>query len=118
MPKKKEEVKADPEVLGQLSMAEFWEWRALISDFRLEAEKASNKNLNQALKERELEICKLKAQMHQAQVTAAQERVIRVKAKLDDFYTRIEKEKGFDMRNCLIDEFTQEVKKLPEELKK
>lgn len=115
MSKKSKKDEFGDDVLGQLTAAEYWEWRTLATEYRLQDQKANNKHLLQALMEKDLEIAKLKSQAHLSQVEKERTKVSTCKQKLQDFYKKIKESKGFDMENSVIDEYTYQVKKLQED---
>lgn len=103
-------------IIGQLKNSDYWEWRCIISEYLHAQDKAKIKQLLHGAMEKDLEIGKLKSDSFKTVVNAERSKIDLVKAKLEDFYDRIEKDLGFNMRNSNIDEITYEVKKLKEDL--
>lgn len=115
MSKKSKKDEFGDDVLGELTPAEYWEWRTTATEYRLQDQRANNKHLLQAVMEKDIEIAKLKAQAHLSSVEKERAKVTECKQKLHEFYKKIKESKGFDMENSVIDEYTYQVKKLQED---
>lgn len=104
-------------ILGKLSKEQYWEWKYLVADSFLANEKIKAKSAHYSLLEKDLEIQKLRCEMYKSVIRAEQDKLQLVKENLETFYNRVEKENGFNMRNSVIDEYSLEVKILPEDIK-
>lgn len=100
-------------ILGQLTKADYWEWRTTIEEqktAKLELELAT---LKLGGMEKDIELSKLKAALYRINVITHHKEILKLR---DDEYNRIKKQLeetiGSELKDCVIDEITYEVKRM------
>jgi hypothetical protein len=98
------------DVLGTLEEKEYWEWKTLATEARLEASRGQEMALQADVMTKDAEIMSLKSELYRIRkVNLHKARHGKALEELEKFYKKIEENKGFDMRNCFINEYTREV---------
>lgn len=98
----------------KLNAAQYWEWRCTMEEV-----KSAQLNEKRVLQDRELmnkdiEIRKLRLALHKTVQQSAHSAVDAAKKEYDRLKKQIEEELNISLDNCVIDEYTYEVKKLEE----
>lgn len=103
------------ELRNKLTPAEYWEWRTTIADLEIAKEKMSKLVLELKLLQKEAEILNARQQLFQlTKLAAARENVKYAQHEYDRFKGELEKVVG-SLNDKMIDEFTFEIKDLPEQ---
>jgi phosphoribosylformylglycinamidine (FGAM) synthase PurS component len=101
------------QVIGQIDPALYWEWRCTIEEqhtARLKYEVAMHKM--QAM-EREIELLKLRAAIFKMnEVTQSKEKITLQDSEYEKMKKRVEESCGVELKDCVIDEYSYEIKKL------
>jgi hypothetical protein len=104
------------EIRNQLTAAEYWEWRQTISDVELAKHKMQNATLELKLMQKEAEMIAIKQQLFRlTKVSAIQESLKAAQKEYDRYKLAIENKVGQSLSNKMIDDFTFEIKPLPED---
>jgi len=101
------------EVIGQIKPELYWEWRCTIAEQKSARLKHEAMVLKLQAMEREIEIMKLRAFVFKMnEVKQSKDEVSLHDAEYDSTKKRIEEECGVELKDCVIDEITYEIKKL------
>ena len=111
MARKKTEEKSQTK---QLEPGSYWEYRCTIEELKNAKLNQRRVNLENELRNKEIENQKLKLALFKETVRAAQTSTQKAEEELEKIKQRLEQELGMSLENCVIDPHTYEVKSLEE----
>jgi hypothetical protein len=107
--------KSGTKVVGKMSGKDYWEWRATLTEVDLEKEKTALTEHKFVSMQKDIEIAQLKRQIFIASMLEPQRvRFQKVKNDADEWRKALEARLGIELRGCIIDDVTFEVKTLEE----
>lgn len=109
MSKKKTE--ENPKIRPEL----YWEWRCTIEELNSAKIKERSVHLEKELKQKEIEINKLRLALFRETVTSARQGAIEAQKEYEKMKQRIEEEIEMSLNGCVIDDISYEVKKIDDE---
>lgn len=105
-------------IRNNLTPAEYWEWRATIADVEIAKRNILNATLELKLMQKDAEMIALRQQVFRLGKLNALQDVLKASQKEYDRYKlALEKLVGQSLSNTMIDDFTFEIKPLPEDPK-
>lgn len=102
--------KKDPKISPEL----YWEWRCTIEELKTAKLNEKRVHLEKELKQKEIEINKLRLALFRESVASARKGVSGAESEYEKMKQRIEEEIGMSLNGCVIDDTSYEVKKLDE----
>lgn len=93
----------------------YWEWRCTIEELKTAKVNEKRIHLEKELKQKELEIQKLRLTMFKDIVSSARKGVTSAQNEYEKMKRKIEEQIGMSLNGCVIDDISYEVKKLEEE---
>lgn len=96
----------------KLSPGLYWEWRCTMEELKFAKLNEKKVHLDRELMNKELENRKLKLALYKDIVKSARGSVENAELEYGNIKKRMEEEIGMSFENCVIDEYTYEVKKL------
>lgn len=112
--KKKEELELKQEN-PKIKPDMYWEWRCTIEELKNAKINEKRVHLEKELKQKEIEINKLRLAVFRETVASARRSAIEAEKEYEKMKQRIEDEIGMSLNGCVIDDISYEVKKLEEE---
>lgn len=98
-----------------LSPAEYWEWRTTLSDLELEKEKFKNAQLELKILNKEAEVHHVRTQLFvRSRMEAARLGLAKAESEYQRYKGVLEKAHNVSLNNKIIDEFTYEIRELPD----
>lgn len=94
----------DLENIGKLKADEYWEWRTSVAEWKKGEEELKNRQLLQALMEKDLEINRLRIQLFKTQSEDHKGKVSQLKQEYEDTKARLEKKHKVSLNDCIIGE--------------
>lgn len=101
-------------ILGQLEAKDYWLWRHLISEMQHEETKSQLVRTKAAVMEKELEIARMKSQMYKEVIKQYDANRDLAKKAYEEYRASLEQKLGFELKDCVVDEVTFEVKRFEE----
>lgn len=111
--KKNEEIESNQEA-PKLKPDVYWEWRCTIEELKTSKLNEKRVHLEKELKQKEIEINKLRLALFRETVASARKGVVAAEQEYEKMKQRIEDEIGMSLNGCVIDDISYEVKKLEE----
>jgi len=93
----------------------YWEWRCTIEELKAAKLNEKRVHLEKELKQKEIEINKLRLALFRESVSSARKGVTSAETEYEKMKQRIEDKIGMSLNNCVIDDISYEVKKLEDE---
>jgi hypothetical protein len=100
------------EVIGKMSKEQYFEWRFKLAEVEKSKKDKTIFELRLALKEREIEHEKLRLSLMKTNSQHIYQNHDESTKQYEDFLNNLEKETGISIKDCIIDEYTYEIKKL------
>jgi RecG-like helicase len=112
--KKKEEVVEfqDPTSIGKMEPSKYWEWRCTIEELKTAKLNEKLAVYKKDLLTKELIIKQLELKNHAQIESKIYQEKIAAQKEYERFKLSLEEDLGFDLKDCVIDDITFEVKKL------
>ena len=92
----------------------YWEWRCTIEELKSAKLNEKRVHLEKELKQKELEINKLRLSLFRETVASARRSTTNAQTEYEKMKQRIEDEIGMSLNGCVIDDISYEVKKFEE----
>ena len=99
-------------VLGKMKPSQYWEWKAKVTEVQFKEAKQLAEIRQFEIMQKDLEIARLRAMafknaLHEHKINSDQ-----AKKEYQEFREELSKKLGFDLKDCIVDEISFEVKKL------
>lgn len=111
--KKNDEIKVEES--KRLSPAQYWEWRCTTEELKFAKLNEKRIHLEREIMNKEIENRKLRLALFKESVRAARRSVELAEAEYEKFTQSLEEELDMTFKDCVIDEYTYEIKSLNEE---
>ena len=99
-------------VIGQMTKEQYLTWKNSLLNMHVAEFKSKLSHKMAVIMEKDQEIQRLKCQLYKTETNRYDMELNDIKQEFQDTRVLIEKELGFDLNDCIIDEITLEVKKL------
>lgn len=98
----------------KMTPAQYWEWKCSIEEMKLAKMNEKRVFLEKELMNRELENKKLRLALFKDTVKSARNSVTTKEEDFEKTKQRIEEELGMELKDCTIDPYTYEIRKIEE----
>lgn len=98
------------DVVGKIDPALYWQWRTSLSEYQKAELETKLKQLHHGTLLKDQEIQRLKSSLFVTQIQSAKEKELLLKKEYEKDVSKIEELLGCQLRDCLIDDFSFEVK--------